>query len=302
MTHVAVLMGGWSAEREVSLVSGRACAEALERRGFRVSRVEVDERLPAVLTRLRPDVVFNALHGRLGEDGRVQGLLDLLGIPYTHSGVRASAIAMHKPTALRLFQSAGLPVPEGRVMPAAEVAEAPPFPPPFVVKPVDEGSSIDVELVLRAEDLARVGHKLAERSRPVLVERYIPGLELTCAVLDGRPLAVTEVAPREGFYDYRAKYTPGIAEHRLPAPIPPRVYERVMEIARCAHLLLGCRGLTRADLRFDPERGEAGLALLEINTQPGMTPLSLAPEQAAYCGLSFEDLVVRLVELAACDP
>ncbi len=302
MTHVAVLMGGWSAEREVSLVSGRACAEALERRGFRVSRVEVDDQLPAVLARLKPDVVFNALHGRLGEDGRVQGLLDLLRIPYTHSGVRASAIAMHKPTALKLFASAGLPVPEGRVMTAAEVAEAPPFPLPFVVKPVDEGSSIDVELVLRAEDLDRVGRRLAGRSRPVLVERYVPGLELTCAVLDGTPLAVTEVAPREGFYDYRAKYTPGVAEHRLPAPLPPRVYDRVMEIARAAHLLLGCRGLTRADLRFDPERGEAGLALLEINTQPGMTPLSLAPEQAAYCGLSFEDLVVRLVELAACDP
>ncbi len=300
MTHVAVLMGGVSSEREVSLVSGEECARALESRGFRVSRVEVGEDLPLELLELRPDVVFNALHGRFGEDGRIQGMLDLLGIPYTHSGVRASAIAMHKPTARRLFAAAGLPVPEGVVCSFADVCRRPPFPAPFVVKPVDEGSSLGVVLVFDAgfrelEAAAFAGEQ------PVLVERYVAGLELTCAVLDGEPLAVTEVASRSGFYDYRAKYTPGYAQHRLPAPIAPEIYDRAMEIAAEAHRLLDCRGLTRADLRFDPARGREGLFLLEINTQPGMTPLSLAPEQAAHRGLSFPDLVVRLVELARCD-
>ncbi len=301
MTHVAVLMGGMSAEREVSLTSGEACAAALEERGYRVSRIDVGRDLPAVLAALRPDVIFNALHGRFGEDGRVQGLFDLMGIPYTHSGVLASALAMDKPMARRIFAEAGLRVPEGREIRFADLLESPPFPPPFVAKPAAEGSSVGV-VIVRDPDLAELrGRNRADPDARMLVERYIPGRELTCSVLGGEPLAVTEIAPEEGFYDYRAKYTPNVARHLLPAPLPGRVYARVMEAAATAHAALGCRGLSRADFRFDPEEGEAGLYILEVNTQPGMTPLSLAPEQAAHCGLSFADLVERLLEEARCD-
>ncbi len=302
MTHVAVLMGGVSAEREVSLVSGRACAAALAEAGYRVSPVEVGRDLPEVLARLRPDVVFNALHGRMGEDGRVQGLLDLMGIPYTHSGVRASALAMHKPTARLLFRAAGLPVAEGGVWTLGELGTSPPFPPPFVVKPEDEGSSVGVVIVRTADDLARLQQLEGPSSRRLLVERYVPGHELTCAVLDDEPLAVTEIVAQDGFYDYDAKYVPGRSQHLLPAPLPAAVNRRVMEIAREAHRLLGCRGVSRADLRWDPARGVEGIVLLEVNTQPGMTPTSLVPEQAAYRGLDFRQLVVRLVEMARCDP
>ncbi len=302
MKHVAVLMGGWSAEREVSLVSGRACAAALAEAGYRVTTVDVDRELPRVLDRLRPDVVFNALHGRMGEDGRVQGLLDLLGIPYTHSGVRASALAMHKPTARTLFRAAGLPVAEGRVCTAEELRRAPPLTPPFVVKPEDEGSSVGVVIVRDEADLVRLAAEDWPSTRRLLVERYVPGRELTCAVLDDEPLAVTEIVAADGFYDYAAKYVPGRSRHLLPAPLPASVTRRVLEIAREAHRVLGCRGVSRADLRWDPDRGEEGLVLLEVNTQPGMTPTSLLPEQAAHRGLSFRDLVVRLVEMARCDP
>ncbi len=300
--HVAVLMGGLSAEREVSLVSGAACASALEERGFRVTRVDVDRDLPRRLLELAPDCCFNALHGRMGEDGRVQGLLDLLGIPYTHSGVLASALAMDKPMAKRLFASVGLRCPEGVETTAAALArDGSPLPPPYVVKPAAEGSSVGVSIVRDGALASVLARNSLEPGDRLLVETYVPGHELTCAVLDDRPLAVTEIAPKAGFYDYRAKYTDGLAEHRVPAPLPEAIYERVMDWSLAAHRVLGCRGVSRADFRFDPERGEDGLYLLEVNTQPGMTPLSLVPEQAAHCGIGFADLVVRLVEGARCD-
>lgn len=301
--HVAVLMGGLSAEREVSLVSGEACARALEARGYRVSRVDVGRDLPQRLAALRPDCCFNALHGRMGEDGRVQGLLDLMGIPYTHSGVLASALAMDKPMAKRLFASVGLRCPEGvETTPAQLAREGAPLAPPFVVKPACEGSSVGVAIVTDGD----LGPVLARNSlQPddrLLVETYVPGRELTCAVLGDRPLAVTEIAPTSGFYDYRAKYTEGLARHLVPAPLPEALYSQVMHWALEAHRVLGCRGVSRADFRLDDRWGPDGLYLLEVNTQPGMTPLSLVPEQAAYCGIAFEDLVVRLVEEARCDP
>ncbi|MDF1587493.1 D-alanine--D-alanine ligase [Marinimicrococcus flavescens] len=300
--HVAVLMGGRSAEREVSLVSGDACAGALEERGYRVTRIDVGPDLPAVLAELRPDCCFNALHGRFGEDGRVQGLLDLMGIPYTHSGVLASALAMDKPMAKRVFAQAGLACPVGVDMTLGELRGGAPMAPPFVVKPAAEGSSLGV-FILTDGDLAPLFERNdVDLEQRVLVERYIPGRELTCAVLDDRPLAVTEIVPREGFYDYRAKYTGGVADHLIPAPVPEEIREKVMEMALIAHRTLGCRGVSRADFRYDTlAEEEQGLYLLEVNTQPGMTPLSLVPEQAAHCGMSFADLVVHLVEEARCD-
>jgi D-alanine-D-alanine ligase len=300
---VAVLMGGLSAEREVSLVSGEACAAALDERGYAVTRIDAGLDLPRRLLDLRPSVVFNALHGRYGEDGRVQGLLDLLGIPYTHSGVLASALAMDKPMAKRAFATAGLRCPEGVEADLAAVLRDPPVEPPFVVKPAAEGSSVGV-IIVPGPDLRPLEERddldLAQR---VLVERFIPGRELTCGVLDDEPLAVTEIRPRDGFYDYRAKYTEGFADHLVPAPLPPGLYQEVMDWALRAHRVLGCRGVSRADFRYDPTAGEgsSGLYLLEVNTQPGMTPLSLVPEQAAYRGIAFADLVVRLVETARCD-
>jgi D-alanine-D-alanine ligase len=299
--HVAVLMGGLSAEREVSLVSGEACARALEQRGYRVTRIDVGRDLHEVLGRTRPDLVFNALHGRYGEDGRVQGLLDQLGLPYTHSGVLASALAMDKPMAKRVFASVGLRCPEGMETTLAELLAAPPVPPPFVVKPAAEGSSVGV-VIVPDHDLRPLSDRNdVDPDCRLLVERYIEGRELTCGVLAGEPLAVTEIRPNEGFYDYRAKYTDGYASHLVPAPLSPDLYDAVMDAAVRAHRVLGCRGVSRADFRFDPELGDAGLFLLEVNTQPGMTPLSLVPEQAAYCGIPFDELVVRLVEQARCD-
>jgi D-alanine-D-alanine ligase len=299
--HVAVLMGGRSAEREVSLVSGEACASALEERGYPTTRVDVDADLPEVLQRLRPEVVFNALHGRYGEDGRVQGLLDLMEIPYTHSGVLASALAMDKPMAKRLFASAGLRCPEGAETTLDRLLAAPP-PPPFVVKPAAEGSSVGVVIVLDADLRPLTDRNDLQPEARLLVERYVPGRELTCAVLGDEPLAVTEIRPMEGFYDYRAKYTAGCASHLVPAPLSPDLYERVLDAALAAHRALGCRGVSRADFRLDPAEGESGgLYLLEVNTQPGMTPLSLVPEQAAYRGIGFADLVEQLVGWARCD-
>ena len=304
---VAVLMGGLSAEREVSLVSGEACAAALEARGHAVTRVDVGPDLPRRLLDLRPAVVFNALHGRYGEDGRVQGLLDLLGVPYTHSGVLASALAMDKPMAKRVFASAGLRCPEGVEADLASVLCYPPVAPPFVVKPAAEGSSVGV-IIVPGPDLRPLEERNdLDLTQRVLVERFIPGRELTCGVLDDEPLAVTEIRPREGFYDYRAKYTEGFADHLIPAPVPPELYREVMDWSLRAHRALGCRGVSRADFRYDPgEAGagggsSAGLYLLEVNTQPGMTPLSLVPEQAAHRGIAFADLVVRLLETARCD-
>ena len=299
--HVAVLMGGLSAEREVSLVSGAACAAALEGLGYTVTRIDVGRDLHEVLGRTRPDLVFNALHGRYGEDGRVQGLLDQLGLAYTHSGVLASALAMDKPMAKRVFASAGLRCPEGVELTLAELMADPPLPPPFVVKPAAEGSSVGV-VIVPDHDLRPLSDRNdVDPDCRLLVERYVPGRELTCAVLGDEPLAVTEIRPNDGFYDYRAKYTEGFASHLVPAPLSPDLYETVMEAALRAHRVLGCRGVSRADFRLDPEQGDTGLYLLEVNTQPGMTPLSLVPEQAAYRGIAFADLVVRLLEQARCD-
>jgi D-alanine-D-alanine ligase len=301
--HIAVLMGGRSAEREVSLVSGEACARALESRGFRVTRVDVDDSLPRRLLELRPDCCFNALHGRFGEDGRVQGLLDLLAIPYTHSGVLASALAMDKPMAIRVFRDAGLRCPEGLVTTLGRLLdEGPPLDGPIVVKPAAEGSSVGVH-ILPTGDVAEIARRNdLDRGQRILVERYVPGRELTAAVLGSEPLAVTEIAPKEGFYDYRAKYTEGCADHLVPAPLPQPIYRQVLDWALRAHEILGCRGVSRADFRYDPtaEEGQE-LFLLEVNTQPGMTPLSLVPEQAAYRGIPFGDLVARLVAEARCD-
>ena len=299
--HVAVLMGGFSVEREVSLVSGEACAAALEESGYEVTRMDVDRDLALRLREVAPDRVFNALHGRFGEDGRVQGILDFMGIPYSHSGVLASALAMDKPMANRLFAGDGMRVPEGVTTDLATILEAPPFEPPYVVKPADEGSSVGVTIVLDEDDRTLMARNDLEPSARLLVERYVPGRELTCAVLFGEPLTVTEIAPDTGFYDYRAKYTDGYARHLLPAPVEEAVSQEIMDWSRRAHCLLGCRGVSRADFRYDPERGAQGLHILEINTQPGMTPLSLVPEQAAHCGMSFADLVSRLVEEARCD-
>lgn len=299
--HVAVLMGGRSAEREVSLVSGAACAAALEERGHRVSRVDVGFDLPDVLSELRPDRVFNALHGRYGEDGRVQGLLDLMGIPYTHSGVLASALAMDKPMAKRVFASAGLRCPEGIETSLAELLDGLPLAPPLVVKPAAEGSSVGVVILPDADLRPLTERNDLDPAMRLLVEQYIPGHELTCAVLGEAALAVTEIRPRQGFYDYRAKYTEGYADHVVPAELDPELYERVLEASLAAHRALGCRGVSRADFRYDPAQGPDGLFLLEVNTQPGMTPLSLVPEQAAYRGISFGDLVQQLLEAARCD-
>ena len=299
--HVAVLMGGFSVEREVSLVSGDACALALEERGYTVTRIDVGGDLHDVLARVRPDVVFNALHGHFGEDGRVQGLLDYLRLPYTHSGVLPSAVAMDKPLAKLVFASAGLRCPEGVETTLDRLLADPPLPPPFVVKPAAEGSSVGVAIVLDHDLRPLTDRNDVDPTCRLLVERYVSGRELTCAVLGDEPLAVTEIRPSQGFYDYRAKYTEGFATHLVPAPLSPELYEQVMEAALRAHRVLGCRGVSRADFRLDPSQGDAGLYLLEVNTQPGMTPLSLVPEQAAYRAIDFADLVVRLVEWARCD-
>lgn len=301
MTHVAVLMGGVSAEREVSLVSGEACARALESCGYRVSRLDAGRDLAARLIELRPDRVFNALHGRMGEDGRVQGLLDLMGLPYTHSGVLASAIAMDKPMAKLIFRGVDLRCAEGVETALGSLREGLPLPAPVVVKPAAEGSSVGVSILLDDDTRPLFERNDYDPAARVLVERYVPGRELTCGVMGDRPLAVTEIRPAQGFYDYRAKYTEGCADHDVPARLDPAVYARVMDWALRAHRALGCRGVSRADFRFNPDEGEDGLYILEVNTQPGMTPLSLVPEQAAHCGITFAELVDRLVREATCD-
>jgi D-alanine-D-alanine ligase len=301
---VAVLMGGWSAEREVSLSSGRECAKALADSGYRVRIVDVGCDLPALLRALepRPDVVFNALHGSGGEDGTMQGVLEMLRIPYTHSGVLASALAMHKPTAKTLFRAAGLPVAEGLVARPEQLAEADPLPAPFVVKPVAQGSSVGVRIVRHNDNSWRDEVKAWRFGPELLVERFIPGRELTVAIFGDRALGVCEIQTCASFYDYAAKYTAGGSVHRTPASIPSRVYEAALDIALRAHRALGCRGISRADLRFDdtPE-GDNRLYLLEVNTQPGMTPTSLVPDIARHAGIGFDELVARLVESATCD-
>lgn len=303
---VLVLYGGRSVERDVSLVSGQACAEALQLKGHEATLFDMAEGVPALLAALetRPDLLFNALHGRWGEDGNVQGLLNLLGIPYTHSGLLASALAMDKVMAKRLFTEAGLRCPDGLISDRASLLAGDPLPRPYVVKPVAEGSSMGVVIVRQGDKALPFSRDDWPFGDEVLVEPYIHGRELTVAVMGERPLAVTELRPRQGFYDYAAKYTEGKTDHLVPAPIDDSLYRQAMEAALLAHQVLGCRGVTRADFRFDDrsEAGDAGgLYLLEVNTQPGMTPLSLVPEQATYCGISFPDLVEWMAERAQCD-
>lgn len=300
---VALVMGGWSPEREVSLSSGRECAKALEARGYRVRTIDTEGDLPALLRALepRPDVVFNALHGIGGEDGTIQGVFEMLRLPYTHSGVLASALAMHKPTAKAIFAQAGLPVVDGVVASPAALVERDPFPAPFVVKPTNQGSSVGVRIVRVHDNSWRAEIEGWSFGEEVLVERFVPGRELTVAVMGERALGVCEIVPRGSFYDYTAKYALGGSEHLVPAPVPPAVYQRALDIALGAHRALGCRGLSRADLRYDdtPEGG-GRLYLLEVNTQPGMTPTSLVPDIARHAGIAFDDIVVWLVENAAC--
>jgi len=298
--HVAVLMGGWSAEREISLRSGEACGNALEAEGYRVTRVDVARDVAEVLARLKPDVAFNVLHGRPGEDGTIQGILEILRIPYTHSGVLASALAMDKPAAKVVMAAAGIPVPEGMVVSRAEAAKAHMIKPPYVIKPPAEGSSVGV-FIVQPDHV----HPPQELSRPdwpygeqVLVERYVAGLELTCAVMGEEALGVIEIEPTTRFYDYESKYAPGGSRHILPARILPNVYQRARNLALAAHRALGCRGVSRADFRFDP-RSDGDLVCLEVNTQPGMTEMSLVPELAAHAGLSFGELVKWIVEDAS---
>ncbi len=295
-------MGGWSAEREISLVSGNGVADALEKAGHTVTRVDVRRDLPALLQALtpRPDVIFNALHGRGGEDGTVQGVLDFLSVPYTHSGVLASAVAMDKAMTKQIVERLGVRSPRGQLVRPEDLASAPPVEPPYVIKPNNEGSSFGVRIVRKGDNLPPPGQSWSWGDR-VLVEEYIPGRELTVAVVGDRALTVTEIRPASGFFDHAAKYTAGGAAHHTPAAIPEEIAQEAKRFAFLAHTALGCRGASRSDLRWDDSRpGTSGLYFLEINTQPGMTPLSLVPEQAQYTGMSYGDLVSWMVENAAC--
>jgi D-alanine-D-alanine ligase len=302
--HVAVLMGGWSSERSVSLKSGEGCAAALERAGYRVTRIDVQRDIAAVLAELRPDVAFNALHGPFGEDGCIQGVLEILGIPYTHSGVAASALAMDKQKAKAVMKAVGIPVAEHKVVHRLEAAREHVMSPPYVAKPVREGSSYGVLIV--KDNAPHPPQELYRDDWPygdiVMIERYVPGRELTCAVMGNVALGVTEVMPLgHGFYDFDAKYAPGGSQHILPAEISPFVYQEVQKLSLRAHQALGCKGVTRADFRFDEQPGGGGeLICLEVNTQPGMTETSLVPEIAAHAGHSYEELTSWLVEDASC--
>ena len=298
--HVAVLMGGWSAEREVSLRSGKACADALSRVGYRVSPIDAGRDIATVLAETKPNVALNVLHGRPGEDGTLQGVLEILGIPYSHSGVLASALAMHKVYAKALFRAADIPVAEDLVASRFDAGKRHLMPPPYVVKPIAEGSSVGVFIVTEdhphpPQELYRDDWAFGEQ---VLIERYIPGKELTCAVLGDRALDVIEIEPATRFYDYEAKYASGGSRHVLPAQILPNVYQDVRRLALAAHSALGCRGVSRADFRYD-DRGTGKLVCLEINTQPGMTETSLVPELAAHAGITFDELVRWMVEDAS---
>jgi D-alanine-D-alanine ligase len=300
--HVAVLMGGWSAEREVSLRSGKACADALARQDYRVTRIDVGRDIATVLTTVKPDVALNVLHGRPGEDGTLQGLLEILAIPYSHSGVLASALAMQKDVAKDLFRAAGVAVPEGLVALRFDAARQHMLPPPYVIKPIAEGSSVGVFLVTEQHahpprELHREDWAYGER---VIVEKYIAGKELTCAVMGDQAFGVIEIVPTVRFYDYEAKYAPGGSKHLLPAPVSPLIYEKVRALSLGAHRALGCRGVSRSDFRYDDRiEGTAGLVCLEVNTQPGMTETSLVPELAAHAGVSFDELVRWMVEDAS---
>ncbi len=302
--HVAVLMGGWSAEREVSLNSGRPCADAAERKGYRVTRVDVRRDVATVLDKLKPDAALNLLHGRPGEDGTLQGVLEVLGIPYSHSGVLASALAMQKDLAKAVMAAAGIPVPKGMIVERKVAAKEHPMERPYVLKPIAEGSSVGVFIVTQEHDrppqeLYREDWKYGER---LLCEQFIPGKELTCAVVKGEATGVIDIVSNASrFYDYESKYAPGGSTHILPAKIPGDVYEEVRRLTLAAHQALGCRGVSRADFRWDESKGVAGLACLEVNTQPGMTQTSLVPELAAHAGTPFDDLIAWMIEDASVD-
>ena len=297
--HVAVLMGGWSAEREVSLMSGKGIADALESRGHRVTRIDMGRDVAQRLAEANPDVVFNALHGTPGEDGTVQGMMDLMGLAYTHSGLATSVIAIDKELTKQALVPHGIPMPGGRIVETAELYRRDPLPRPYVLKPVNEGSSVGVAIVT---DEGNYGNPISpEAGGPwqefdrLLAEPFIRGRELTTAVIGDRALMVTELKPRSGFYDFDAKYTEGLTEHVCPAEIPEEIAEACKDFALRSHRLLGCRGTSRSDFRWDDHQGVEGLFLLEVNTQPGMTPLSLVPEQARHIGLDYPDLVEAII-------
>ena len=302
--RVAVLLGGRSAEREVSLSSGRGCAKALRDEDFDVVEIDPkDGHLEALLLAAKPDVVFNALHGRWGEDGCVQGLLELMRLPYTHSGVLASALAMHKQRTKDVYRAAGLPVVNSIVVDRREASARHLMDPPYVVKPVNEGSSVGVFIIRKGDNRPpeALGREDWNLSDEMMVEEFVPGRELTVAVMGGKALGVTEITTNLEFYDYEAKYAEGGSIHVLPAKIPEHVTKEALSLAERAHAALGCRGVSRTDLRYDDTQGKHRLILLETNTQPGMTPTSLVPEQAAYAGYSYEKLCRWIVEDASCD-
>lgn len=304
--HVAVLMGGWANERPVSLMSGAGVAKALEERGHRVTRIDMDREVAARIAEAKPDVVFNALHGVPGEDGSVQGMLDLMGVPYTHSGLATSVIAIDKQLTKQALVPHGIPMPGGRIVKSADLFERDPIARPYVLKPVNEGSSVGVAIVT---DEGNYGNPIVRDAKgpwqdfaELLAEPYIKGREMTAAVVDfpegPRALAVTELRPKSGFYDFDAKYTDGMTDHICPADIPDHIRDLCLEIALKAHRVLGCRGTSRTDFRWDEEQGEDGLFVLETNTQPGMTPLSLVPEQAKHSGIAYGELVETIIAAA----
>tara|TARA_A100000164_G_scaffold368441_1_gene391664 strand:- start:236 stop:1150 length:915 start_codon:yes stop_codon:yes gene_type:complete len=300
--HIAVLMGGWSSEREVSLSSGKACASALRIAGYKVSEIDVDRDIANILAKTRPDICFNALHGPMGEDGNIQGLLNIMGIPYTHSGLQASALAIDKVRTKELFRNVGLKCPKGSVETKNDLRFAATYSKPFVIKPIDQGSSVGVNIIKFGQnDIDQILGNWNFGDQ-FLVEEFIPGRELTVSVLDGEPLCVTEITSDRGFYDYDAKYEAGGSVHIFPAQLPDEVTHQALDAALCAHKTLGCRGVTRTDFRYDDTKQMLGeLYLLEINTQPGMTDTSLVPEQAAFKGIDFPNLVSKIVEVAQCD-
>ena len=307
--HVAVLMGGWANERPVSLMSGEGVAKALEERGHRVTRIDMDRQVAARIAQAAPDVVFNALHGVPGEDGTVQGMMDLMGVPYTHSGLATSVIAIDKQLTKQALVPHGIPMPGGRIVRTEDLFERDPLPRPYVLKPVNEGSSVGVAIVTEGGNygspIARDAKGPWQDFAELLAEPYIKGREMTSAVVDfedgPRALAVTELKPKSGFYDFDAKYTDGMTDHICPAEIPENVRDLCLEIALKAHKLLGCRGTSRTDFRWDEEQGEDGLFVLETNTQPGMTPLSLVPEQARHAGMEYGELVETIIAAALRD-
>ena len=299
--HVAILMGGWSTERDVSISSGLACAQALRSSGFQVTKIDVDRNISSVLAKLKPDVCFNALHGPIGEDGNIQGLLNIMGIPYTHSGVQASAIAMDKIRTKEICSKAGLSCPEGSSLSRNDISLLELEKRPFVIKPKSQGSSIGVHIVRPKDNYIPLLKKWSY-GEELVIEKFIPGRELTVGVLNGIALCVTEITSERGFYDYNAKYEPGGSKHIIPADLPDKIVRKALDQAVVAHKTLGCRGITRSDFRYDDTDGNLGhLYFLEINTQPGMTSTSLVPEQASYAGMTFSELLIQLLEAAKCD-